>query len=65
MLTSNAACLLVCGESFLANLKAGDTWIAVKVGNQIQGAAQPMDSHNQAKGNGYQPQPADDSDIPF
>jgi hypothetical protein len=45
--------------------KAGDTWIAVKVGNQIQGAAQPMDAHNQAKGNGYQPQPADDSDIPF
>lgn len=45
--------------------KAGDTWISVKVGNQIQGAAKPMDSHNQAKGNGYQPQPADDSDIPF
>ena len=45
--------------------KAGDTWIAVKVGNQIQGAAQPMDLHSQAKGNGYQPQPADDSDIPF
>jgi len=37
----------------------------VKVGNQIQGAAQPMDSHNQAKGNGYQPQKEDDSDIPF
>lgn len=45
--------------------KAGDTWISVKVGNQIQGAAPAMDSHNQAKGNGYQPQPADDSDIPF
>lgn len=45
--------------------KAGDTWIAVKVGNQVQAAAQPMDAHNQAKGNGYQPQPADDSDIPF
>jgi hypothetical protein len=44
--------------------KAGDTWISVKIGNQLQGAARPMDSHNQAKGNGYQPQP-DDSDIPF
>ena len=43
--------------------KAGDTWISVKIGNQLQ--ARPMDSHNQAKGNGYQPQPADDSDIPF
>lgn len=42
--------------------KAGDTWISVKIGNQLQ--AKPMDSHNQAKGNGYQPQP-DDSDIPF
>jgi len=45
--------------------KAGDTWLAVKVGNQIQAAAPAMDSHNQAKGNGYQPQSADDSDIPF
>ncbi len=43
--------------------KAGDTWISVKIGNQLQ--ARPMDEHNQAKGNGYQPQPADDSDIPF
>ena len=43
--------------------KAGDTWISVKIGNQLQ--AKPMDSHNTAKGNGYQPQPADDSDIPF
>lgn len=42
--------------------KAGDTWISVKIGNQLQ--ARPMDSHNQAKGNGYQPQ-GDDSDIPF
>lgn len=42
--------------------KAGDTWISVKIGNQLQ--AKPLDAHNQAKGNGYQPQ-GDDSDIPF
>lgn len=45
--------------------KAGETWISVKVGNQIQAAAQPIGQHNLAKGNGYQPQPADDTDIPF
>lgn len=44
---------------------AGDTWLAIKVGNPVQGAAKPVDAHNAAKGNGYQPQPAEDSDIPF
>jgi len=43
---------------------AGDTWLAIKVGNAVQGAAKPVDAHNAAKGNGYQPQP-EDSDIPF
>jgi hypothetical protein len=43
--------------------QAGETWVSVKIGKAI--AAKPMDSHNTAKGNGYQPQPADDSDIPF
>lgn len=42
--------------------QAGDTWVSVKIGKAIAG--QPMSAHNQAKGNGFQPQ-ADDSDIPF
>ena len=46
--------------------QAGDTWVSVKIGKQISGGqGQPMSQHNVAKGNGYQPQPADDSDIPF
>lgn len=44
--------------------KAGDTWLAVKVGNQISEPARQIGAHNTAKGNGYQPQ-GDDSDIPF
>lgn len=43
---------------------AGETWLQVKVGNAVQGGAKPVDAHNAAKGNGYQPQ-AEDSDIPF
>jgi len=43
--------------------QAGEPWVAVKIGKAVQG--RPVDAHNEAKGNGYQPQPADDSDIPF
>jgi hypothetical protein len=43
--------------------KAGETFISVKIGKQK--VVKPVDAHNEAKGNGYQPQPADDSDIPF
>jgi hypothetical protein len=48
--------------------QAGETMVTVKVGKQIsagQPMAQSMSHHNQAKGNGYQPQPGGDSDIPF
>lgn len=45
--------------------KSGDTWLSIKVGNVVQqGGGMVLDNHNQAKGNGYQPQGADD-DIPF
>lgn len=56
---------------------AGDEWISVQIGNQVQGqaaqsqsAVPPLDAHSRAKGNGYQPQPAPsltelDDDIPF
>jgi len=45
---------------------AGDTWVSLSIGElvQSQGGGMVLDSHNQAKGNGYQPQGADD-DIPF
>lgn len=45
--------------------KAGDTWLAVKIGNPVQqqGSVPPLDAHNQAKGNAYVTE-ADD-DIPF
>lgn len=43
--------------------KAGETFISVKIGKQK--ITKPVDAHNEAKGNGYQPQPADDSDLPF
>lgn len=44
--------------------KAGDTYIVVKVGNQIDPpAAKPLSAHNAAKANAYVSEP--DSDIPF
>ncbi len=44
--------------------KAGDTWIAVKVGNQIEApAAKPVSAHNAAKANAFVSEP--DDDIPF
>lgn len=44
--------------------KAGDTWLAVKIGNPVQQQSMPpLDAHNQAKGNAYVTE-ADD-DIPF
>jgi hypothetical protein len=43
--------------------QAGEAWVAVKIGKAIQPRA--VDAHNEAKGNGYQPQKEDDSDIPF
>lgn len=44
--------------------KAGDTWIAVRVGNQIDPpAAKPVSAHNAAKANAFVSEP--DDDIPF
>ena len=43
---------------------AGDKWISFSVGELVQGS-QPVSDHNQAKSNGYQPQPGTDDDIPF
>ncbi len=45
---------------------SGDTWLSISVGDLVQGQGGGMvlDSHNQAKGNGYSPQGGDD-DIPF
>ena len=45
--------------------QAGDTWVAIKIGKQIEGApaAKPLDAHNQAKANAFVSQP--DDDIPF
>jgi hypothetical protein len=46
--------------------QAGETYIAVKIGKQKSGGqGAPMSQHSVDKGNGYQPQPSDDSDIPF
>lgn len=44
--------------------QAGEVYISVKIGKQ-KGAGQPMSQHSVDKGNGYQPQPSDDSEIPF
>lgn len=38
---------------------AGDTWLSLDVQKEY------VSSHSQDKGNGYQPQPSNDSDIPF
>jgi hypothetical protein len=43
--------------------KAGETWLAIKIGSQVAGG-EPS-AHSQAKANGYQPQPSNDEDIPF
>lgn len=38
----------------------------VMLGGRSEGAnSAPIDSHNEAKGNGYQPQPEDNSEAPF
>lgn len=42
--------------------QAGEKWISVQIGNPVQGAGKPLNAHNQAEGNGFQPQ---DEDIPF
>ena len=44
--------------------KAGETWVAIKIGNQVSPPAMaPVTEHNAAKANAYV---ADaDSDIPF
>jgi len=44
--------------------QAGDTWISVKIGKQIEApAAKPLDAHSAAKANAFV---ADaDDDIPF
>lgn len=40
---------------------AGEKFISCKIGNPVQGQ---VSAHSQAKGNGFQPQPAED-DIPW
>lgn len=50
---------------------AGEKWISVQIGNPVQqtggsnlpGGVPPLDAHNAAKANGYQPDT--DDDIPF
>lgn len=43
--------------------QAGEAWVSVKIGKAVAG--QQMSQHSVDKGNGYQPQPAEDSEIPF
>jgi hypothetical protein len=46
--------------------QAGEVFISVKIGKQKSGGqGAPISQHSVDKGNGYQPQPSDDSDIPF
>lgn len=47
----------------IAKTQAGDVYYKLKLGKVKSIGAPPLSSHNQAKGNGYQPQA--DSDIPF
>lgn len=48
---------------------AGAPWLSISVGELVQqsgGGGMVLDSHNQAKGNGFAPPPVDlDDDIPF
>lgn len=48
---------------------AGEPWISFNIGELVQmgggSGMPPLSGHNQAKGNGYQPQATDDTDIPF
>lgn len=44
--------------------ESGEAWISLSIGDVVfgqEGGVPPLDAHNQAKGNGYQP----DDDIPF
>jgi hypothetical protein len=41
---------------------AGETWLSLSVGELVQGVAQPVSQHSQAKANAFVD---DDSDIPF
>ena len=41
----------------------GEEYFKVKIGKEKAIVSPPLSGHNQAKGNGYQPQPADD--IPW
>lgn len=45
-----------------AKTQAGDEYWKVKIGKE-KAISPPLNGHSQAKGNGYQPQPADD--IPW
>ena len=46
-----------------ATTQAGDEYLKVKIGKEKAIVSAPLNGHSQAKGNGYQPQPADD--IPW
>jgi hypothetical protein len=46
-----------------ATTKAGEQYFKIKIGKVKSIGAPPLSTHNQAKGNGYQPQA--DEDIPF
>ena len=43
--------------------QAGDTWVSIKIGKQIEAAAKPVSDHSQAKANAFVSEPSDD--IPF
>lgn len=42
---------------------AGEKWLSCQLGDPVQGAAKPLDAHNQAKGNAFVVDT--DDDIPF
>lgn len=48
-----------------AKTQAGDEYFKVKIGKEKAIVSPPLSGHSQAKGNGYQPQPGVDSDIPW
>ena len=43
--------------------QAGDTWVSIKIGKQIEPAVKPVSEHSQAKANAFVSEP--DDDIPF
>lgn len=48
-----------------AQTRSGDEYFKVEIGKEKAIVSPGLSSHNQAKGNGYQPQPGADEVIPF